>query len=154
MVDYFYKSKKDPLDLNDELLKNTLLKNHNSYISFIKSQEADLLIPTKREIGRVVTALGKVLDAFNTEVLRHNELQIQGLKLIENKQDLQVQKFVKIETLMKTVELKLDIKEELKAKFMYILDNYIQIRDTFGITTSGIKRQELVDTCKAQIRKL
>jgi hypothetical protein len=24
MVDYFYKSKKDPMDLNDELLKNTL----------------------------------------------------------------------------------------------------------------------------------
>ncbi|WP_052266033.1 BfmA/BtgA family mobilization protein [Pedobacter kyungheensis] len=154
MVDYFYKSKKDPLDLNDDLLKNTLLKNHNSYISFIKSQEADLLIPTKREIGRVVTALGKVLDAFNTEVLRHNELQIQGLKVLEKQQDLQVQKFVKLDSLMKTVELKLDTKEELKAKFMYILDNYIQIRDTFGITTSGIRRQELVDNCKAQIKKL
>ena len=26
MVDYFYKSKKDPMDLNDEMLKNTLMK--------------------------------------------------------------------------------------------------------------------------------
>ena len=38
MVDYFYKSKKDPMDLNDELLKNTLLKNHQQYIGIIKTQ--------------------------------------------------------------------------------------------------------------------
>ena len=53
MVDYFFRSKKDPLDINDELLKNTLLKQHKDYIGFIRTQENDLLIPIKREVDRM-----------------------------------------------------------------------------------------------------
>jgi Fe2+ transport system protein B len=30
MVEYFYRTKKDPKDINDELLKKTLAKNHNA----------------------------------------------------------------------------------------------------------------------------
>jgi hypothetical protein len=39
MVDYFYKNKKDPADLNDDLLKNTLIRSHKTYMGFIKNQE-------------------------------------------------------------------------------------------------------------------
>jgi len=28
MVEYFHRTKKDPADINDELLKSTLIKNH------------------------------------------------------------------------------------------------------------------------------
>jgi hypothetical protein len=45
MVDYFYRSKKDPLDINDDLLKNTLLKQNKDYIGFIKTQENDYRYP-------------------------------------------------------------------------------------------------------------
>jgi len=32
MVEYFHRTKKDPADINDEVLKNTLVKNHDTYI--------------------------------------------------------------------------------------------------------------------------
>src|SRR5213080_3787477 len=62
MIDYFYKSKKDPLDLNDELLKNALMKNHQQYIGFIKSQENMLLIPIKTEMERVSLSQAKIIE--------------------------------------------------------------------------------------------
>lgn len=154
MVDYFYKSKKDPLDLNDELLKNTLLKQHKDYIGFIRTQETDLLIPTKREVDRMVTVLGKVIDAFNKDVLRQNDLLMQGQKIIAGSQDVQVKKFGQTDELMKRVLDKLDSKEKLKNVFLYILDNYIKTRETFGITTPAIKKQELVQTTISQIKLL
>src|SRR5476651_2586756 len=71
MVDYFYKSKKDPLDLNDELLKNTLLKNHQQYIGFIKMQEQMLLVPIKTLMDKIGESQLQIISRFNTEVLTH-----------------------------------------------------------------------------------
>ena len=45
MVDYFYRSKKDPADLNDEVLKKELSSGVNRILSFIRKQETDLLVP-------------------------------------------------------------------------------------------------------------
>jgi len=45
-VDYFHNSKKDPSDLNDELLKKELSSGINWILSFIRKQESDLLVPT------------------------------------------------------------------------------------------------------------
>ncbi|RQP13837.1 MAG: hypothetical protein EAS52_18690, partial [Parapedobacter sp.] len=45
MVDYFYKSKKDPADLNDEVLKKELANGISRILSFIRKQEGDLLVP-------------------------------------------------------------------------------------------------------------
>lgn len=154
MVDYFYRSRKDPLDINDELLKNTLLKQHKDYIGFIKTQENDLLIPTKREVDRMVAVLGKVIDAFNKDVLRQNDLLVQGQNIIAGNQEVQVKKFVQTDELMRRVLDKLDSKEKLKNTFLYILDNYIKTRETFGITTPAIKKQELVQTTISQIKLL
>jgi hypothetical protein len=50
MVDYFYKSKKDPRDLNDKLLKNAINKKTDNIIAFIRTQEQELLIPMKKGI--------------------------------------------------------------------------------------------------------
>ena len=52
MVDYFYKSKKDPRDLNDEMLKTELNKKTNNIAGFIKTQEQELLIPIKKDTER------------------------------------------------------------------------------------------------------
>ncbi|MCF2491697.1 BfmA/BtgA family mobilization protein [Dyadobacter sp. CY347] len=49
MVDYFYKSKKDPSDLSDELLKKELGQGINRIISFVKVQEKDILAPMLAE---------------------------------------------------------------------------------------------------------
>ncbi|WP_138765820.1 BfmA/BtgA family mobilization protein [Pedobacter xixiisoli] len=50
MIDYFYRSKKDPKDMNDELLKNTIVKGQKDSIGYIRTQEKDLLIPIKGEL--------------------------------------------------------------------------------------------------------
>lgn len=67
MVDYFYRSKKDPTDLNDELLKNTILKGQKEYIGFIKTQEAELLIPIKRDVARMVESQKTIMGCFNSQ---------------------------------------------------------------------------------------
>src|SRR3546814_3387525 len=41
MVDYFYKSKKDTADLNDEVLKKELSSGIHRIISFIRQQRSD-----------------------------------------------------------------------------------------------------------------
>jgi hypothetical protein len=147
MVDYFYKSKKDPIDLNDELLKNALMKNHQQYIGFIKSQENMLLIPMKTEMDRMTTSQVKIIEQFNTEVLRHNVDVL-------NNQKLQDQKLNAIGIIMETMQKGLKSKEALKSQFLFILDSYIKSRDAFGMMTSGRDKEELIAVTKAQISLL
>lgn len=147
MVDYFYRSKKDPLDVNDELLKNTLLKNHKDYIGFIRTQETDLLIPTKREVDRMIQSQKKLLDYFNNHIIKHNE------NLLKNQQ-VQVNKFSKSDELMSIIVAKLDTREKLKNKFVYMLENYIRIRDSFTMMTSGREKEELINKTMQQINQL
>jgi hypothetical protein len=147
MVDYFYKSKKDPIDLNDELLKNALMKNHQQYIGFIKSQENMLLIPMKTEMDRMTTSQVKIIERFNTEVLRHNVDVL-------NNQKLQDQKLNAIGIIMETMQKGLKSKEALKSQFLFILDSYIKSRDAFGMMTSGRDKEELIAGTKSQISLL
>ncbi len=147
MVDYFYRSKKDPLDVNDELLKNTLLKNHRDYIGFIKTQETDLLIPTKREVDRMIQSQKKLLDYFNANVIRHNK------DLLDNQQ-LQINKFSKSDDIMSLIVTKLDTREKLKNKFIYIIENYIRVRDSFTVMTRDREREELINKTMQQVNQL
>jgi hypothetical protein len=144
MVDYFYKSKKDPLDLNDELLKNALMKNHQQYIGFIKGQENMLLIPMKTEMDRVSVSQGKIIDRFNSEVLKHNVDMI-------NKQNVHDQKLNAVGVMMETIRKNQKSKEALKVQFLFILDSYIKSRDAFGMMTSGREKEELISVTKAQV---
>jgi hypothetical protein len=147
MVDYFYKSKKDPLDLNDELLKNALMKNHQQYIGFIKNQENMLLIPMKTEMDRVSISQGKIIERFNSEVLKHNVDVL-------NKQNVHDQKLNAIGAMMDTMQKGLKSKDALKSQFLHILDGYIRSRDAFGMMTSGREKEELITVTKAQISLL
>ena len=147
MVDYFHRSKKDPLDVNDELLKNTLLKNHKDYIGFIKTQETDLLIPTKREVDRMIQSQKKLLDYFNSHVIKHNESLL-------NNQQAQLNKFSKTDELMSVITTKLDTKEKLKNKFIYVLENYFKARESFTMMTSGREKEELMNKTIQQVNQL
>lgn len=147
MVDYFYKSKKDPLDLNDELLKNALMKNHKDYIGFIRKQEDMLLIPIKTEMDRMVTSQIKIIDRFNSEVLKHNVDVL-------NKQNVHDQKLSAIALIMETIQKSFKSKEQLKMQFLHILDSYIKSRDAFGLMTSGKEKEELISVTKAQVSLL
>jgi hypothetical protein len=147
MVDYFYKSKKDPIDQNDELLKNALMKNHQQYIGFIKAQETMLLIPIKTEMDRVSRSQGKIIDRFNSEVLKHN---------VDVLNDLQshAKAFGEVARVMDAILKAMKSKEILKEQFLFILDGYIRSREAFGMMTPGREKDELIAITKEQIRLL
>jgi hypothetical protein len=147
MVDYFYKSKKDPIDLNDELLKNALMKNHQQYIGFIRTQENMLLVPIKTEMDRVSESQRKIIDRFNTEVLKHNVDVL-------NNQQTQTQAFNEVAYVMNAILKVMKSKESLKEQFLFILDGYIRSREAFGMMTSSREKEELVAITKEQVRLL
>lgn len=147
MIDYFYKSKKDPLDLNDELLKNALMKNHQQYIGFIRNQENMLLIPIKTEMERIVVSQVKIIESFNTQILKANT------DLLNNQHAL-AQKLTGIDSLMETISKSQKSKEQLKKQFLFILDGYIKSREAFGMMTSGREKDELIAITRSQVSLL
>src|SRR5476651_526127 len=64
MVDYFYKSKKDPRDLNDELLKKELVLRSDRIIGFIRTMEEELLRPLKIDGERIIKSQREVINFF------------------------------------------------------------------------------------------
>ena len=147
MVDYFYKSKKDPMDLNDELLKNTLLKNHQQYIGFIKTQENMLLVPMKTLMDKISESQLQIINRFNGEVLTHN------VDVLNNQHALAAM-FGEIGRLMEAILQSQKSREILKAQFISILDAYIKSREAFTMMTSGREKEELLASVKEQIRLL
>lgn len=144
MLDYFYRSKKDPTDLNDELLKNTILKGQKEYIGFIKTQETELLIPIKRDSARMIEAMKKIIDSFNVQVLNHNG-EVLGNQLAQTK------RLSTLNETVGTIEIKISTKERLKRNFMLIMDSYISERERMGMMTSSKDRDELADRARKQI---
>jgi hypothetical protein len=147
MVDYFYKSKKDPIDLNDELLKNTLLKNHQQYIGFIKTQENMLLVPMKALMDKIGESQRQVIDRFNTDVLNHN------VDVLNNQQALAAMS-AEVARLMGAILQGQKNKEMLKAQFLSIFEGYIKLWEAFTLMTSGKEKEELIATIREQIRLL
>jgi hypothetical protein len=70
MVDYFYKSKKDPGDLNDEMLKKEISQGINRIISFIKTQEKETLAPMLADVreGQQLTRQADGTNATNWKI--------------------------------------------------------------------------------------
>lgn len=147
MLDYFYRSKKDPTDLNDELLKNTILKGQKEYIGFIKTQENELLIPIKRDSARMIDAMKKIIDSHNNQVLKHND------ELLGN-QLAQAKRLSALNETVSNIEMRLSTKERLKKNFMLILNSYIRERERFNMMTSAKEKEELADQTRRQIELL
>ena len=147
MLDYFYRSKKDPTDLNDELLKNTILKGQKEYIGFIKTQETELLIPIKRDSARMLEAMRKIVDFFNGRVLKQND------EMLSN-QSVQTKRLGTLNEVVSNIEMKIITKERLKKNFMLILNSYIRERESMGIMTSGREKEELAEQARKQIELL
>ena len=140
MVEYFHRTKKDPSDVNDELLKSTLIKNHDTYIRFIRAQEEKILIPIKTEVDRMVASQIKIIDSFNSQVLKANRDILSG-------QDKQA---AEVHNLLKSLTEKTDTKESLKTKFLYILNYYSK-----AVQSATPKEQEtLLPETKQHIIKL
>ncbi|WP_152542475.1 BfmA/BtgA family mobilization protein [Pedobacter sp. V48] len=146
MIDYFYRTKKDPLDINDDLLKTTLLKQHKEYIGFIKVQEADLLIPAKREMERMTESQKKVINGFNG-LLKQNEV----IPKLLNQQN---QYLHQLEVQYKNIVTQLHEKENLKRLFLDILESYASARDNVSSIGSRKEKEQLLTITRNQIKRL
>ena len=144
MVDYFYKSKKDPADLNDEMLKSTLVKNHQQYIGFIKTQENLLLVPIKTVTDRIAESQRQIIEFFNTEVLKHN------IDVLNNQSE-QARVINEIGKVIESILKERQSKETLKVLFLSILDSYIKSREAFNVMTSTREKEELIAATKKQL---
>jgi hypothetical protein len=106
-----------------------------------------LLIPIKTEMDRVSVSQGKIIERFNTQILKANTDLL-------NNQNTQDGKLNAIGMIMDTMQKGLKSKEALKSQFMFILDSYIKSRDAFGMMTPGREKEELIAVTKAQISLL
>jgi len=143
MVEYFYRTKKDPADINDEILKNTLAKSHKTYMSFIKAQEDLLLIPIKTSTDKMISNQKDIVKYFNEQVLSANK------NLLKNQQMF----LDKINSLEKLLSTAIDQKDKLKSRFQYILNNYIRNREELG-SFKGREKEELAEQTRKQIENL
>jgi hypothetical protein len=145
MVEYFYKTKKDPADISDEMLKTSLAKNQDTCIRFIRTQEDTLLIPLKEEVDRMIDNQREIVRYFNEQVVNANKAILTG-------QETQVSRQKETDKLLQAV-YGLDTKEKLKAKFLMILTGYIKMREEHGSFKSR-EKEELAETFRRQITDL
>jgi len=146
MVDYFYRNKKDPTDLNDELLKVTLAKGHKSYMAFIRAQEDLLLIPIKQGVDKMIANQRDIVKFFNEQVLGGNKTLLQN-------QEMFLKTAQGNDKLIKFLAQKTESRENLKLKMIQILNGYIRSREELGAFKTR-EKEELADQTRKQIENL
>jgi hypothetical protein len=146
MVEYFHRTKKDPADINDELLKRTLSRNHDAYTSFIKTQEKVLLIPMHQSVERMIRNQEQIVKHFNEQVLSAN-------KDLLKQQQSQSQKFKETENFMKLVYEQLQSRKKLKESCLHLFDSYVKSRESLGAFKAR-EREELMEQVRKQIADL
>lgn len=147
MVDYFHRTRKDPLDIGDELLRNTMLKGQKDQIGFIRTQESELLIPIKRDVSRMAEAMWSIVGSFNSQVLAHNREVLDGHAQLAKSLSL-------VFELVGSVDRKARSAEKLKRSFALLLEGYIREREAFGMMTPSKEKEELAERFRRQIELL
>ncbi|WDF69205.1 BfmA/BtgA family mobilization protein [Sphingobacterium oryzagri] len=146
MVDYFYRSKKDPADMNDEMLKSDLSRIGNRLVGFFRTQESELLVPIH---GMAQELVG------NTETVKDE------LKSIHEKQG-DAEKLLRENTKHASEQIRLLTSifdglakmEEMRAGFRRIMEGYIAEREALGWSTSSGKKDELVRRFRLKVDRL
>lgn len=174
MVDYFYKSQKDPGDLNDELLKKELGQGINRIISFIKTQEKQALTPMLTDLAQLQRSVNRLRTQYETfyqfEEPIGEQHQVEGffvqtqrrlLKEHQVQQQMQadmaekLSKFIEAtKTHRNEVKLQAETKKGLKAKFGAILNHYILQREVLNSLTQGRAIRELEENVRNQVDNL
>ncbi|WP_020600313.1 BfmA/BtgA family mobilization protein [Spirosoma panaciterrae] len=170
MVDYFYKSKKDPADLNDELLKKELGQGINRIISFIKTQEKEALSPMLADLAQLQRTLSQLshqqgrffqvneeqnVDGFfavtqRRQMREHQDVLKQQQEMAQMLQNL----LSETRSHQNEVKTQLKAKQSLKAKFTAILNHYILHREQMNAITQGRLIKELQENSYSQVTNL
>jgi len=146
MVDYFYRSKKDPTDLNDELLKRELSSGVSRILAFIRKQESDLLAPMFRLLDESSNLLK--LDVTLSNKIVENQSKLGALSN-EHKN-----KLISQEKLLEQLILGQSSRQQLKKDFREILEYYINHRESLGWPVSIQKKDELVQKVRFALEQL
>jgi hypothetical protein len=147
MVDYFYKTKKDPRDLNDDLLKNAINRKTDNIVAFIKTQEQDLLIPIKKDCERLGTSQRQIVEYFNKQIIAHNKQQKESY----DGQVISIGKVVDYLSKMDTAQLD---KNKLKKRFSGILEHYMSEREKMTMLSKQADKDELMHFTREQVNNL
>ena len=146
MVDYFYKSKKDPSDLSDEVLKKELINGVSRIISFIRQQESDFLMPILSDIGKLI-AIANVHTKYFKGISQYALNDEEQTKQILTRMAL-------LDKAIAITQASLDDKATLKVNFKKILEYYITHRESLGWPVSAVKKEELQNHVRASLKKL
>lgn len=146
MVDYFYRNKKDPTDLNDELLKIALAKGHKSYMAFIRAQEDLLLVPINQGVEKMINNQRDIVKFFNEQVLGANRTML-------NNQEVLLKFARDNDKLFSLIVQKMECKESLKLKMLQILNGYIKSREDLGAFKAR-EKEELAESAREQVENL
>ena len=147
MVDYFYKSKKDPRDLNDEMLKTELMKRTDVIVSFQKVMERDLLIPLKKDSEKIIKVQTNIVALFNESIVKQNNQHTDALVDQSGKLD-------RIAALLQKIDTAGLQKKNLILKFSDILEYYIRTRESLGMVARQVDKDNLVKNVKQQLQNL
>jgi len=147
MVDYFFKSKKDPRDLNDEVLKKEINKKTDNIIGFIRTQEEELLRPMKKDGERMIAAQGKIINFFNENIIKHNDVQKAAFQTQLNNIGKMVEFLTKLDAAQSD-------KNALKKKFSEILEYYIKSREQLNVFNKQTDKDELTSHVRQQLKNL
>lgn len=146
MVDYFYKSKKDPADLNDEILKKELSGGVNRILSFIRKQETDLLVPLYSmldELSAVTKQQSGIIDLISDEQQKSSEFLKANTEYLAS-----------LDRALKRTFASMAEKQALKDGFRKVLEHYISQRETLGWPVSAAKKDELARQVREALDKL
>lgn len=146
MVDYFYRSKKDPADFGDEVLKKELSSGISRILSFIRQQEKDFLLPLFTDSG-TLKAVSLKQKKLLEEIVKHLLTESERTAILTKRSE-------QIINGLKHVILKQKEKEILKEQFSQLLDYYINQREEMGWTTSSVKKEELIVHVKQSLKNL
>lgn len=146
MVDYFYRSKKDPLDVNDELLKKELANGINRILSFIKRQESDFLLPIFTDTEGL-SVIAKEHTKYFKGIGKHL------INDEEHKNEL-IRRMSMLDKAIARTQNNLEEKALLKIRFKKILEYYITQRESMGWPVSAAKKEELQNHIRQSLENL
>jgi len=143
MIDYFYRSKKDPADSGDEILKRELSYGINRILSFIKQQEKDLLIPS----------MNLNTENFRLHNVFHEKLHEQDQVLtFQNQQSSNI--LLELNQLSKSISKNRTEKTLLISNIILLFDHFLKERDAIGWSLNSVKKDELYKKLLSDIHKL
>jgi uncharacterized protein (UPF0305 family) len=146
MVDYFYRSKKDPADPGDEMLKRELSSGISRILSFIRQQEKDFLLPMFTDGNTLKATSSKQIELLGS-IGRH-------LLAEKEKTNSLLEKADHLLSSIKVIASHQAQKETLKQRFSELLEYYIARREEMGWPTTIQKKEELAAHIRLSLKNL